>query len=311
MIIDCHGHYTTAPKALEAWRNRQIAGIKDPAQAPQVAELKISDDELRESIEDEPAQVHEGAGLGSHHLFAPRELHGPSHRRLRHKLHLGFDLQRAHLPRLETVPRPFHRRGHAAAKPRRDPKTCIPELERCVRDYGFVAINLNPDPSGGHWTTPPLTDRCWYPIYEKMVEWDMPAMVHVSQLQPRFPHHRRPLHQRRHDGGHAVHSRRAVQGLPDPALRRSAWRRRGAVSLGPLSRPRPGNEEAAAEEHLLKNVYFDTCVYHLPGIDLLTKVIPADNILFATEMIGAVKGIDPRPAITMTTPSATSRRRET
>ena len=48
------------------------------------------------------------------------------------------------------------------------------------------------------------------------------------------------------------------------------------------------------EEHLLKNVYFDTCVYHLPGIELLTKVIPADNILFASEMVGAVKGIDPR-----------------
>ncbi len=31
MIIDCHGHYTTAPKALEDWRNRQIAGINDPS----------------------------------------------------------------------------------------------------------------------------------------------------------------------------------------------------------------------------------------------------------------------------------------
>ena len=45
-----HGHYTTAPKALEDWRNRQIAGIKDPAVMPKVSELKISDDELRESI---------------------------------------------------------------------------------------------------------------------------------------------------------------------------------------------------------------------------------------------------------------------
>ena len=44
---------------------------------------------------------------------------------------------------------------------------------------------------------------------------------------------------------------------------------------------------------LLKNVYFDTCVYHQPGIDLLLKVIPHDNILFASEIIGAVKGIDP------------------
>jgi 4-oxalmesaconate hydratase len=40
-------------------------------------------------------------------------------------------------------------------------------------------------------------------------------------------------------------------------------------------------------------VFFDTCVYHQPGIDLLTRVIPVENILFASEMIGAVKGIDP------------------
>jgi 4-oxalmesaconate hydratase len=47
MIIDIHGHYTTAPKALEEWRNRQIAGLKDPALMPKVADLKISDDDLR------------------------------------------------------------------------------------------------------------------------------------------------------------------------------------------------------------------------------------------------------------------------
>ena len=45
---------------------------------------------------------------------------------------------------------------------------------------------------------------------------------------------------------------------------------------------------------MLKNVFFDTCVYHQPGIDLLTKVIPIENILFASEMVGAVRGVDPR-----------------
>jgi 4-oxalmesaconate hydratase len=45
---------------------------------------------------------------------------------------------------------------------------------------------------------------------------------------------------------------------------------------------------------LLKNVFFDTCVYHLPGIELLLKVVPLDNILFGSEMVGAVRGIDPR-----------------
>jgi 4-oxalmesaconate hydratase len=47
------------------------------------------------------------------------------------------------------------------------------------------------------------------------------------------------------------------------------------------------------KDHLLNNIFFDTCVYHQPGIDLLTRVIPVDNILFASEMIGAVRGIDP------------------
>ena len=51
MIIDWHGHYTTAPKALEEWRDKQIAGIKDPAQMPRPSDLSISDDALRESIE--------------------------------------------------------------------------------------------------------------------------------------------------------------------------------------------------------------------------------------------------------------------
>lgn len=47
------------------------------------------------------------------------------------------------------------------------------------------------------------------------------------------------------------------------------------------------------EEHILDNVFFDTCVDHQPGIDLLLRVIPARNILFASEMIGEVRDVDP------------------
>ncbi len=122
-----------------------------------------------------------------------------------------------------------------------DPKTCIPELEKCIGDYGFVAINLNPDPSGGHWTSPPLTDRCWYPIYEKMVEWDIPAMVHVSTSCNACFHT---------TGAHYINADTTAvmqfiqgdlfSGLSDAALRHSAWRRRGPLSLGPLSRARAG-----------------------------------------------------------------------
>ncbi len=60
------------------------------------------------------------------------------------------------------------------------PANCIPELERCVKELGFIGCNLNPDPSGGWWKEKPLTDKWWYPLYEKLVELDVPAMVHVS-----------------------------------------------------------------------------------------------------------------------------------
>ena len=46
-------------------------------------------------------------------------------------------------------------------------------------------------------------------------------------------------------------------------------------------------------ELVMNNVWFDTCVYHQPGIDLLFKVIDTKNLLFASEMIGAVRGKDP------------------
>ena len=44
---------------------------------------------------------------------------------------------------------------------------------------------------------------------------------------------------------------------------------------------------------MLDNVFFDTCVYHQPGVEFLTKVVPVENILFGSEMVGAVRGIDP------------------
>jgi 4-oxalmesaconate hydratase len=52
-------------------------------------------------------------------------------------------------------------------------------------------------------------------------------------------------------------------------------------------------ERPALGGHVMRNVFFDTCVYHQPGIDLLTKVIDTANILFGSEMLGAVRGVDP------------------
>ena len=69
----------------------------------------------------------------------------------------------------------------------------------------------------------------------------------------------------------------------------------GAVPYhwGRYPRPDRTMKRPPLDEHVMKNVFFDTCVYHQPGIDLLTNVISADNILFASEMLGAVRGNNP------------------
>jgi 4-oxalmesaconate hydratase len=293
MIIDCHGHYTTAPKPLEDWRNAQVAAIAGGPK-PSPSALKISDDELAVSIESNQLKFMRERGSDLT-IFSPRASF------MAH--HIGdFEVSSTWASICNELifrvaglfPDSFIGAAMLPQSPGVDPKTCIPELERCVRDYGFVAINLNPDPSGGHWTSPPLTDKHWFPIYEKMVEYDIPAMVHVSTSCNACFHT---------TGAHYINAdTTAVMQLIQGDLFRQFPTLRFVIPHGGGAAPYHwGRYRGLAQElkkpllseHLLRNVFFDTCVYHQPGIDLLTKVIPVENVLFASEMIGAVRGIDP------------------
>ena len=162
-----------------------------------------------------------------------------------------------------------------------------------MKEYGAVGINLNPDPRRP-LDQPPLTDKHWYPIYEKMVEYDLPAMIHVSTSCNACFHT---------TGAHYLNAdttafMQLIQGdlFKDfPTLKFLIPHGGGAVPYhwGRFRGLAQRDEEALLQEHLMNNVFFDTCVYHQPGIDLLNTVIPVKNVLFASEMIGAVRGIDP------------------
>ncbi len=77
MIIDCHGHYTTAPKQLEEWRKRQIAALEDAKHAPSKGSLGISDDEIRASLEGAQLKLQRERGTDIT-IFSPRAM-GMSH----------------------------------------------------------------------------------------------------------------------------------------------------------------------------------------------------------------------------------------
>ena len=73
MIIDCHGHYTTEPKDLHRFRKEQTAAVSsgDKTAMPSRASLKISDDEVRESIEQNQLKLQRDRGTDLT-IFSPR-----------------------------------------------------------------------------------------------------------------------------------------------------------------------------------------------------------------------------------------------
>lgn len=291
-IIDCHGHYTTAPVQHEAWRQAQLEAIA--AGTPVPAYPVITDDEIRATIRDGQLKQQKQRGISlsvispkasamGHHLGGPEaSIEWTRHcNTLIHRVCTLFPDNFVGVCQLpQTANGPL------------DP--VLEELQRCVETMGFVGCNINPDPSGGHWNGPAITDRYWYPLFQAMSDLDVPGMIHVSgscnpnihttgtyyinadttvfmqlltgNLFRDFPKLRLIIP---HGGGAAPYHWGRYRGLAQQ------------MGVPPL------------EEHLLNNLFFDTCVYHQPGIDLLIGVIPVANILFATEMLGAVKGVDP------------------
>jgi len=47
-------------------------------------------------------------------------------------------------------------------------------------DLGFVGVSLNPDPYEGKGYTPLLGEEYWYPLWERIVELDVPILIHSA-----------------------------------------------------------------------------------------------------------------------------------
>ena len=168
MIIDIHGHYTTAPPALGQWRDRQVHAVDRGAAEPDPAELRISDDELRESIEANQLKVMDERGIDVT-VFSPRASF------MAH--HIGGFETSAAWARIcndlchrvsELFPERFAPAVMLPQSPGVDPATCVDEIKRAATELGAVAVNLNPDPSGGHWTAPPPTNQPCHPFSEPL-----------------------------------------------------------------------------------------------------------------------------------------------
>jgi 4-oxalmesaconate hydratase len=292
MIIDCHGHYTVLPKAHDEWREQQKAAFKAGEQAPPYPD--ISDADIRETLEANQIRLLEERGADMT-IFSPRaSAMAP---------HVGDESVALQWARVNNdlikrcaglYPEIFAPVCMLPQSPAADMRGSIAELQRCV-DMGFIGCNLNPDPGGGHFKHPPLTDKFWYPFYEKMCELDVPAMIHVSgSCNPAL--HATGAY---YIAADTIAFMQLIEGdlFKDfPTLRLIIPHGGGAVPYhwGRYRGLADMLKKPDLAGHVMNNVFFDTCVYHQPGVNLLADVIDNKNILFGSEMVGAVRGIDPQ-----------------
>ena len=289
MIIDCHGHYTTEPPELGHYRDKQKADVEtNPLHQASKGVLNITDDQLRESVEGAQLKLQKergtdrASGMG-HHI-------GNESTSIAWTAHCNELIYRL----TQLYPKNFIGVCQLPQSPGVGLDNSLIELERCVTELGFVGCNLNPDPSGGYFNSPPLGDKYWYPLYEKMCELKVPAMIHVSAAcNPAF--HTTGSYYLSADTTAFMQMMTSSMFKDLPELKLIIPHGGGAVPFhwGRFRGLADMLKKPPLDELVLNNVFFDTCVYHQPGIDLLLDVIPIDNILFASEMVGAVRGIDP------------------
>jgi 4-oxalmesaconate hydratase len=287
--IDIHGHYTTAPPQLDAFRGRQITDINKPRKRP----VKISDDEITQSLRANLRAMDErDIDLV---LFSPRAS-GMGHDygdalTSRYWTEVNNDL----IARVCSMfPRRFVPVCQLPQSPLSPPVNWLRELERCVTELGFVGCTINPDISGGLPPfTPSLADRYWYPLWEKMTELDVPGMIHASSTHnPAF--HLNGSHYIAWDYGAVVELCASSVFDDFPTLKLIIPHGGGGVPYQ-FNRHRALHvaQQDRPFEEAIRRLYFDTSLYDADSLRMLRTKVGAQNIMFGTEMFGTAKGTDP------------------
>jgi 4-oxalmesaconate hydratase len=163
------------------------------------------------------------------------------------------------------------------------------ELERCADELGFVGVLVNPDPSEGRATmeVPGLGDEYWYPLYEKLVAYQMPMLVHSCGC----------VSLRENQSLHFISEEStAVMSLVQsevfdafPDLKVVVPHGGGAIPYQ-VGRFRgtywEGTGRGGTFDEAIRQIYYDTSLYTEDALSLLVKAIGSDRVVFGTERPG-------------------------
>lgn len=294
MIIDAHAHLF-APASLYAYRSNLVAA------RGQYGYFKgqIPSGEL-EKFADQNVHIMDGVGTDLQ-LLSPRPylmMHGEN----RWDDLLAWTETNNELIALTVKRHPSRFRGVAGLPQSlgRPITTVFEEMKRCVEEFGFVGVLLNPDPSEGTGRSPPLSDPYWFPLYERLCELDLPAHIHSCGSCGRETY----------DEHFITEESLAITSLARSDVFRRYPTLKLMVSHGGGSIPYQvgrwrSNRQMAIEagrlpkdfesfDNTLRRFWFDTCLHNRKSLELLFDVVGCDRCCFGTERPGSGAGIDPR-----------------
>jgi 4-oxalmesaconate hydratase len=296
MIVDVHGH-VSAPEALYAWKanllsHRGAHGVRGP---------RLTDDQIRAayhapnpSFGDE-SHLHHLDGAGVDIQFISPRPYQMMHSEQPAKIVEAFTAEVNDVIHRSVELFPGRFRGVAGLPQSMElsVQQWLPELRRTVTELGFVGVLLNPDPHEGLKVPPALGDRFWYPLWEALVELDVPAILHSAGCRPpaREPY---SLHFIQEETVSVWSLMNSTVFADFPELKIVVSHGGGAIPYQ-VGRFLPSGVRSGATPYLerLRSLYFDTCLYTKDAIELLLRTVGVDRALFGTEKPGTGSQIDP------------------
>ena len=285
MIVDIHGH-TSAPPEVYEYQAKLIA--RRAAFGPPT----VPDDRLKEALDRHVGLLDEA---GTDVQFISPRPYTMMHSLFNARVVRAWTAFVNDVIHRQVASHPDRFRGVAGLPQFRaeslDP--AVEELERCVTELGFVGCLLNPDPFEGEGDPPGLGDEYWYPVYDKLCELDVPAMIHSSSCSS--PRESYSLHFINEESIAVLGLLGSSVFTDFPTLKVVVAHGGGAVPYQVGRFRSPGLRRGDSEDFLdkLRRLHFDTCVYSEEGLELLFKVVGPANCLFGTERPGSGRGIDP------------------
>lgn len=298
MIIDIHGHIT-APPELYAYQANLLASRGSQRRS----HLKVSDERVQQALKSHLKFLEE-FGIDTQFL-SPRPYTLFHYEKPEKIVHWYVEACNDLIARqCKMYPKVFKGVAGLPQCVGVSPKNCLDELERCVKEFGFVGCLINPDPGArGDDGTPAMGDEYWYPLYEKLVELDIPAMIHAStSLSSRLGY---TLHFINEESIAVLSILNSNVFKDFPKLKLIVPHGGGAIpyQIGRFMATRyPSRRNLDREpvpvseyfENAARQLYYDTCLYTGEALELLFKVMGPANCLFGTEAPGAGSSVNPK-----------------